>query len=105
VGDSGLSFSLWKHLEDEGTEGILTTTLVGARAARFGRATVDRGDPHHNVGGRQGSAVWPGHSGPRWRPKFLDGPVFGARRMGVGAGLDAVERWGALGCFIYGGGG
>jgi hypothetical protein len=32
AGDSGLSFSLWEHLEDEGTEGILTTTLVGTGA-------------------------------------------------------------------------
>jgi hypothetical protein len=43
VGDSELGFSLWEHLEDEGTEGILTTALVGAGAAWFGRATMDQG--------------------------------------------------------------
>jgi hypothetical protein len=43
AGDSGLSFSPWEHLEEEGTEGILTTMLVGVGAARFGRAMVDRG--------------------------------------------------------------
>jgi hypothetical protein len=43
AGDSGLGFSPWEHLEEEGTEGILTTTLVGTGAAWFGRATMDRG--------------------------------------------------------------
>jgi hypothetical protein len=38
--------------------------------------------------------------GARWWPDFLDGTVFGAQRTGVGAGLDAVERWGALGRLI-----
>jgi hypothetical protein len=78
VGDSGLSFSPWEHLEHGGTEGILTTVLVGARAAWFGRVTVDRG------GGRS----------------FTMGAVLGGQRIGVGEGLDAVQRWGALGCFI-----
>jgi hypothetical protein len=44
--------------------------------------------------------VWPGNGGPRWRPEFLDEVVFRARRTGVGAGLDAVEIWGAHGSFI-----
>jgi hypothetical protein len=36
--------SSWrKHLEKEGTEGNLAMTLVGAGAALFGRAMVDRG--------------------------------------------------------------
>jgi hypothetical protein len=38
-----LGFSPWEHLDDEGTKGILTTALVGPRAAWFGRVTVDRG--------------------------------------------------------------
>jgi hypothetical protein len=32
------------------------------------RAWGNRGDPHHGVGGCQGGVVWPGDSGPRWRP-------------------------------------
>jgi hypothetical protein len=78
AGDSGLGFSLWEHLEDEGTEGILTTTLVGNGAVRFGRATVDRG------GGRS----------------FLMGQCLEHGERELGVGLDAVERWGALGYFI-----
>jgi hypothetical protein len=41
--NSGLGFSPWEHLEDEWTEGNLSTALVGVGVARFGRATVDRG--------------------------------------------------------------
>jgi hypothetical protein len=67
-----------KHLEKEGTEGNPTAVLVGAGAARLGRVTVDRG------GGKS----------------FSMGQLFGAWRMGVGEGLDVVERWGALGRFI-----
>jgi hypothetical protein len=43
VGDSGLGFSPWEHLEDERTEGIPTMALVVARVAQFGRAMVDQG--------------------------------------------------------------
>jgi hypothetical protein len=64
--------------KDEGTEGILTTALVGARVARFGRATVDRG------GG--------------W--SFLMGQCLEHGEHELGVGLDVVERWGALGHFI-----
>jgi hypothetical protein len=67
-----------KHLEKEGTEGNPTAVLVGIGAARLGRATVDRGG-----GG-----------------SFSMGQSLGAQRMELGAGLDAVERWGALGRFI-----
>jgi hypothetical protein len=77
-GNSELDFLPWDHREDEGTEGILTTTLVGTEAARFGRATVDRG------GGRS----------------FSMGQCLEHGEWELGAGLDAVERWGALGCFI-----
>jgi hypothetical protein len=68
----------WEHLEDEGTEGILTTALAGAEAAQFGRAMVDRG------GGRS----------------FSIGQCLEHEEWELGAGLDAVERWGALGRFI-----
>jgi hypothetical protein len=78
VGDSGLNFSPWEHLEDEGTEGILTMALVGAGAARFGRATVDRG------GGRS----------------FSMGQCLKHGEWELGVGLDVVDRWGALGRFI-----
>jgi hypothetical protein len=78
VGDSVLGFSPWEHLEDEGTEGILTTTLVSAGAAWFGRVTVDRG------GG--------------W--SFSMGQCLEHGERELGDGLDAVERWGALGRFI-----
>jgi hypothetical protein len=43
------------------------TLTVGAPRGRG-----DRGDPHHDVGGHWGGAVWPGDGGPRWRPEFLD---------------------------------
>jgi hypothetical protein len=59
--------------------------------------------PHHGVGGHRDDTVWPCDGRPRRRQKFLDGAMFGARRMGFGAGLDAVERCGALGRFIQGG--
>jgi hypothetical protein len=77
-GDSGHCFSPWEHLEDEGTEGILTRTLVGAGVVRFGRVMVDQG------GGRSLSMV-----------QCLEHVE---RELGVG--LDAVERWGALGHFM-----
>jgi hypothetical protein len=78
AGDSGLSFSLWEHLEGEGIEGILTTTLVGTGPARFGRATENRG------GGRS----------------FPMGQCLEHGERELAVGLDVVERWGALGCFI-----
>jgi hypothetical protein len=59
--------------------------------------------PHHGVGGHRHDTVWPCDGGPRRRPVFLDGAMFGARRMGFRAGLDAVERCGAPGRFIQGG--
>jgi hypothetical protein len=64
------------------------------------RGSGDRADPHHGVGGCRGSAVWPGDGGPRWRPEFLDGQCLDHGEWELGAGLDAVERWGALGRFI-----
>jgi hypothetical protein len=78
VGHSGLGFSPWEHLEDEGTEGILTTALVGARAVPSSWATMDRG------GSRS----------------FSTGQCLVHGERELGAGLDAVERWGALGRFI-----
>jgi hypothetical protein len=72
AGDSGLGFPPWEHLEDEGTEGILTMALVGA-----------------------GGAVWLGDGGPSWQPEFLNGAVFGARRIGVG---DGIGCGGEMGC-------
>jgi hypothetical protein len=57
--------------------------LAGTGAARFGGATVDRG------GGRS----------------FSMGQCLEHGEWELGAGLDVVERWGALGRFIYGGGG
>jgi hypothetical protein len=41
-----------KHLEIEGTEGNLTATLVGAGAARFGRAMVRQKRRWTELGGR-----------------------------------------------------
>jgi hypothetical protein len=67
-----------KHLEKEGTEGNRTVMLVGVGVARFGRATVDQG------GGRS----------------FSMGQRLEHRERELGMGLDAVERWGALGHFI-----
>jgi hypothetical protein len=78
VGDSRLGFSPWEHLQDEGTEGILTTALVGTGVARFGRAMVNRGG---------GSS-------------FSMGQCLEHGEWELGMGLDVVERWGALGCFI-----
>jgi hypothetical protein len=67
-----------KQQEKEGTEGNLTAALVGTGAARFGRATLDRG------GGRS----------------FPMGQHLEHGERELGVGLDAVERWGALGRFI-----
>jgi hypothetical protein len=43
AGDFGIGLSPWEHLEDEETEGILTTALVGTGVARFVWAMVDHG--------------------------------------------------------------
>jgi hypothetical protein len=61
-------------------------------AAEIPREEGDRGELHHGVGGRRGGAAWPGGGGPRRRLEH------GERELGEG--LDAVERWGALGRFI-----
>jgi hypothetical protein len=74
-GYSRLSFLPWEHLEDEG---ILTMALVGAGASQFGRATMDRG-------GSQ---------------SFSMGQCLEHGKRELGVGLDAVKRWGALGCYI-----
>jgi hypothetical protein len=45
-----------KHLEKEGTEGNLTTALVGAGVVRFGRATARQsGGGPSSVGGQYGA--------------------------------------------------
>jgi hypothetical protein len=97
VADSGLSFSLWKHLEDEGTEGILTTTLVGARAARFGRATVDRGgDRSFSMGQCLAHGEWElGRGWMQWRDGVLLGALYtaGAASRG-GGGVELVMAGG-----------
>jgi hypothetical protein len=67
-----------KHLEKEGTEGNPTAVLVGARRC--------------------------GLAGRRWTEAAEEVSRWGSRlehgEWELGAGLDAVERWGALGRFI-----
>jgi hypothetical protein len=65
----------------------------------------DRGDPHHGIGGRRGGTVWPGDGGLRWRPEFLSGTVFGARRIGVGGGIECDGEMGCSWTLYIGGGG
>jgi hypothetical protein len=59
--------------------------------AKTPRERGDRGEPHCDVGGCRGGAVWPSDGGPRWQQKFLDGAAFGAWRTRVG-GRDWM-RW------------
>jgi hypothetical protein len=69
VGHSGLGFSPWEELEDEGTKGILTTTLVSARVVPSSWATVDRGSSR----------------------SFSTGQCLVHGERELGAGLDVVE--------------
>jgi hypothetical protein len=80
VGDSGLYFSPWEHLEDEGTKGILTTALVGTDAVRFGRAMVDRGGGQSfSMGQCLEHGEWElGRDWMRWRDGVLLGALYRA---------------------------
>jgi hypothetical protein len=75
----------------------MSSRLLRAQFLTMGapRGWGNQGDPHHGVGGRRGGAVWPGDGGSWWRPKFQDGAVFGAQRMGVGGRIGCS---GEMGC-------
>jgi hypothetical protein len=78
VGDSGLGFLPWENLEDEGTEGILTTTLVGAGTMQFGWAMVDRGGGWiFSMGQCLEHREWElGQDWMRWRDGVLLGALY-----------------------------
>jgi hypothetical protein len=93
VGHSGLGFSPWEHLEDEGTEGILTTALVGARAVPSSWATMDRGGSRSfSTGQCLVHGEWElGRDWMRWRDGVLLGALYrvGAASRG-GGGEESV---------------
>jgi hypothetical protein len=88
AGDSGLGFPLWEHLEDEGTEGILTMALVGAG----GRGLAGRRWTELAARVSRRGSVWStenrswGRDWMRWRDGVLLGALYRAGAASRGGG-------------------
>jgi hypothetical protein len=59
-----------------------------------------RGEPHHGVGGRRAARFGRATVDRRGGQSFSIGQCLEHGERELGVGLDAVERWGALGRFI-----